>query len=40
MSSALVNTQKEIKNLKTFSTTAERFEGSHLYVQVVLTQLL
>ena len=30
MSSALVNTQKEIKNLKAFSTAAERFEGSHL----------
>lgn len=28
--STLVNTQKEIKNLKTFSTAAERFEGSHL----------
>lgn len=28
--STLVNTQKEIKNLKAFSTAAERFEGSHL----------
>ena len=28
--SIIVNTQKEIKNLKTFSTAAERFEGSHL----------
>ena len=28
--STLVNTQKEIKNLKSFSTAAERFEGSHL----------
>jgi pyruvate ferredoxin oxidoreductase beta subunit len=26
----LQNNQKEIKNLKTFSTSAERFEGSHL----------
>jgi pyruvate ferredoxin oxidoreductase beta subunit len=28
--SVIVNTQKEIKNLKSFSTAAERFEGSHL----------
>jgi pyruvate ferredoxin oxidoreductase beta subunit len=28
--SNLLNNQKEIKNLKAFSTTAERFEGSHV----------
>ena len=31
---------KKIKNLKEFSTSADRFEGANLFVLVVLTLLL